>query len=187
LRLIGRQRKESVLDRVLADAQSGESSVLVVHGDPGVCKTALLSYAVESAKGFRVIRTSGVEGQADLYFSALQILRSPIREFATRLPGPQGEALGVAFGKNAGRAPSPLLVGLATLGLMWEAADKEPLLFGVDDRALARSGIGHTTRVPRSTPTRRADGADVCDALPVAGCGGIAHVKVRFESAANRP
>ena len=122
-----------MLDRVLANAQAGESSVLVVHGDPGVGKTALLDYAVEAAEGFRVLRTSGVEGEADLDYAALQVLCSPILEFATRLPAPQREALGVAFGTSAGHAPSPLLVGLATLGLMWEAANQQSLLFVVDD------------------------------------------------------
>jgi len=131
--LIGRQREEAVLDRVLANAQAGESSVLVVHGDPGVGKTALLDYAVEAAEGFRVVRTSGVEGEADLDYAALQVLCSPTLEFAKRLPGPQREALGVAFGTSAGHAPSPLLVGLATLGLMSEAADQQPLLLVVDD------------------------------------------------------
>ncbi len=131
--LIGRQREEAVLDRVLATAQAGESSVLVVHGDPGVGKTALLDYAVEAAEGFRVVRTSGVEGEADLDYAALQVLCSPTLEFAKRLPGPQREALGVAFGTSAGHAPSPLLVGLATLGLLSEAADQQPLLLVVDD------------------------------------------------------
>jgi len=132
-RLIGRQREEAVLERVLANAQAGESSVLVVHGDPGVGKTALLDYAVEAAEGFRVLRTSGVEGEADLDYAALQVLCSPILEFATPLPTPQREALGVAFGTRAGHPPNPLLVGLATLGLMWEAADQQQLLFVVDD------------------------------------------------------
>jgi len=132
-RLIGRRSEEAVLDRVLASAQGGESSVLVVYGDPGAGKTALLEYAIESAKAFCVVRTSGVEGEADLDYAALQVLCSPILEFATRLPGPQREALDVAFGISAGRAPNPLLVGLATLGLMWEAADQQPLMFVVDD------------------------------------------------------
>src|ERR1700756_2011077 len=103
--LIGRQREEARLDRVLAIAQGGESSVLVVYGDPGVGKTVLLEYAIESAKGFCVVRTSGVEGEADLDYAALQVLCSPILEFARRLPGPQREALDVAFGISAGRAP----------------------------------------------------------------------------------
>ncbi|HUC13089.1 MAG TPA: AAA family ATPase [Acidimicrobiales bacterium] len=132
-RLIGRQREAAVVDRALANAQAGESSVLVVHGDPGVGKTALLDYAVEAAEGFHVVRASGVEGEAHLDYAALQVLCSPILEFAKRLPGPQCEALAVAFGTSAGHAPSPLLVGLATLGLMWEAADQQPLLFAVDD------------------------------------------------------
>ena len=122
-----------MLDRVLDDAKGRESSVLVVHGDAGVGKTALLAYAVQTGEGFRVVRTSGVEGEGDLDYAALQVFCSPILEFATGLPGPQRDALGVAFGTSTGHAPSPLLVGLATLGLMWEAADKQPLLCVVDD------------------------------------------------------
>ena len=107
--------------------------MLVVHGDPGVGKTALLEYALEATEGFRAVRTSGVEGEVDLDYAALQVLCSPILEFAERLPGTHQEALEVAFGMRRGRAPNPLLVGLATLGLMSEAADQQPLIFVVDD------------------------------------------------------
>lgn len=132
-RLIGRQREQALLDSVLTDARGGESTVLVVHGDPGAGKTVLLEYAIEAARGFRVIRTSGAEGETDLDYAALQVLCSPILEFAKRLPRPQREALDVAFGTSAGRAPNPLLVGLATLSLVWAAADQQPLVLVVDD------------------------------------------------------
>ena len=132
-RFIGRCREQAVLDQVLAAARGGESSVLVVHGDPGVGKTALLEYALGATQDFRAVRTSGVEGEVDLDYAALQVLCSPILEFAERLPGTHQEALGVAFGMRSGRAPSALLVGLATLGLVSEAAAQQPLLCVVDD------------------------------------------------------
>jgi DNA-binding CsgD family transcriptional regulator len=131
--LLGRQRERKVLDRVLTAARGGEGGVLVVHGEPGVGKTALLDWAVETAREFRVIRTAGVEGEMELPFAALQQLCAPVLELMDRLPQPQREALAVAFGLGAGQAPNPFLVGLAVLGLLSEAAEERPLLCVVDD------------------------------------------------------
>src|SRR3977135_3211673 len=117
-RLLGRQRERAVLERLLGTARNGHGSVLVVHGEPGVGKTALLEYAVELGEDFRIVRTVGVEGGLKLASAALQPLSAPIVEFSERLPNPQRDALGVAFGLTAGQAPSPLLVGLAVLGLL---------------------------------------------------------------------
>src|SRR5450755_3611562 len=132
-RLIGRKRERAVLERLLDTARGGHDAVLVVYGDPGVGKTALLEYAVEAAQDFRVVRTAGVEGEMELDYAALQRLCSPILESIERLPDPQRDALGVAFGLSAGQAPSPFLVGLAVLGLLSEAAEQQPLLCVVDD------------------------------------------------------
>jgi DNA-binding CsgD family transcriptional regulator len=132
-RLVGRQRERAVLERLLDTARDGHGAVLVVHGEPGVGKTALLEYAVEAGENFRVVRTAGVEGEMDLDYAALQQLCLPILEFIERLPNPQREALDVAFGLSAGDAPSPFLVGLAALGLLSEAAEQRPLLCLVDD------------------------------------------------------
>lgn len=131
--LVGRQRERAVLERLLDSGRSGDGSVLVVYGEPGVGKTALLEYAVEAAEGFRVVRTAGVEGEMELAYAALQQLCSPILEFSERLPDPQRDALGVGFGLSAGQAPSPFLVGLAVLGLVSVAAEEQPLLCVVDD------------------------------------------------------
>ena len=131
--LLGRRRERAVLERLLDTARGGHGSVLVVHGDPGVGKTALLEYAVEAGQDFRVVRTAGVEGEMELDYAALQQLCSPLLEFVERLPDPQRDALGVAFGLSAGQAPSPFLVGLAVLGLLSEAAERQPLLCVVDD------------------------------------------------------
>ena len=122
-----------MLERLLDTARDGHGAVLVVHGDPGVGKTALLEYAVEAGQDFRVVRTAGVEGEMQLDYAALQQLCSPILDLIERLPDPQRDALGVAFGLSAGQAPSPFLVGLAALGLLSEAAEQQPLLSLVDD------------------------------------------------------
>jgi DNA-binding CsgD family transcriptional regulator len=131
--LLGRQDERAVLERLLETARDGRGAVLVVHGDPGVGKTALLEYVVEVGQDFRVVRAAGVEGEMELDYAALQQLCSPILEFIERLPDPQRDALGVAFGLSAGQAPNPFLVGLAVLGLLSEAAEQQPLLCVVDD------------------------------------------------------
>ena len=132
-RLLGREREREVLDRLLDGVRGGHGGVLVVHGEPGVGKTALLDYAVEAARQFRTARTSGIEAEMELPFAAVQQLCSPLLDFLERLPQPQHEALGVAFGLITGPAPNPFLVGLAVLGLLAEAAEEEPLVCVVDD------------------------------------------------------
>jgi DNA-binding CsgD family transcriptional regulator len=131
--LLGRQRERDVLDRVLAAARDGNGQVLAVNGEPGVGKTALLDYAVEAASDFRVTRALGVEGEMELPFAALQRFCSPSLHLIDRLPALQREALDVALGRSAGRAPNPFLVGLAVLSLLSDAAEEQPLLCVVDD------------------------------------------------------
>ncbi|HEY2181723.1 MAG TPA: LuxR C-terminal-related transcriptional regulator [Solirubrobacteraceae bacterium] len=148
--LLGRQREREVLDRVLDDARRGDGGVLVVHGDPGVGKTALLEWMVARGAQLQILRTVGVEGEMELPFAALQQLCSPILDLAERLPDPQGDALSVAFGLSAGQAPEPFLVGLAALRLLSEASHERPLLCVVDDaqwldRASAR-GLAFVAR-----------------------------------------
>src|SRR2546423_15710724 len=111
--LLGRRREREVLERLLEGARGGRGGVLVVHGEPGVGKSALLEYAVEAARGFRVARTAGVEAEMELPFAALQQLCSPFLGLTERLPDPHRAALGVAFGTAAGPSPSLFLVGLA--------------------------------------------------------------------------
>jgi DNA-binding CsgD family transcriptional regulator len=131
--LLGREREREVLDRLLDGVRGGRGGVLVVHGEAGVGKTALLDYAVEAACGFRTARTSGIEAEMELPFAAVQQLCSAFLELMDRLPQPQHEALGVAFGLITGPAPNPFLIGLAVLGLLAEAADEQPLVCAVDD------------------------------------------------------
>jgi DNA-binding CsgD family transcriptional regulator len=128
--LFGREREREILDRLL---RGGRGGVLVLHGEAGVGKTALLEYAVEAGREFRVARTSGAEAEMELPFAALQQLCSPFLDLLDRLPQPQHEALGVAFGHASGSAPDAFLVGLAVLGLVSDTAEEQPLLAVVDD------------------------------------------------------
>jgi DNA-binding CsgD family transcriptional regulator len=131
--LHGRRGEREVLGRLLAAVRGGQSRVLVVSGEPGVGKTALLQSAIESASGFRVLRAVGVESEMELAFAALQQLCAPMLDRLNRLPDPQREALGVAFGLVRGDAPDRFLVGLAVLSLLAEVAEEQPLLCVVDD------------------------------------------------------
>jgi DNA-binding CsgD family transcriptional regulator len=142
--LLGREREREVLGRLLASARGGDGGVLLVHGEAGVGKTALLDWIIDGGREFRVLRTAGVEGEIEFPYAALQQLCSPILDLARRLPDPQRDALAVAFGVSAGEAPTSFLVGLAVLGLLSEVAEERPLLCVVDDaqwldRASARA------------------------------------------------
>src|SRR3954452_10809905 len=123
-----RRVEREALERLLAAVHGGESRVLVVSGDPGVGKTALVESVIGSASGFRVLRALGVESEMELAFAALQQLCAPLLDRVDRLPGPQRDALGVAFGLRAGDAPDRFLVGLAVLSMFSEVADERPLL-----------------------------------------------------------
>ena len=131
--LHGRRVEREALDRLLAAVRGGQSRVLVVSGEPGVGKTALLQSVIESAPGLRVARAVGVESEMELAFAALQQLCAPMLDRLDRLPAPQQEALGVAFGLRAGNAPDRFLVGLAVLSLFSEVAEEQPLVCVVDD------------------------------------------------------
>ena len=133
MRLVGRQRELAVLERLLDGARDGHGAVLVVLGDPGVGKTVLLASAVDSAPGLSPDPGRRGKGDEELDYAALQQLCSPILELGDRLPDPQREALEVAFGRSAGHAPSPFLVGLAVLNLLSDAAEQQPLFCVVDD------------------------------------------------------
>jgi len=131
--LLGRLPERAALSGLLDAARAGRSGVLVMRGEPGIGKTALLDWAVESAAGLRVARVAGVESEMELAFAALQQLCAPMLDKLAGLPDPQREALGVAFGLDTGAAPDRFLVGLAVLSLLSEAAEQQPLLCVVDD------------------------------------------------------
>src|ERR1700687_89180 len=131
--LHGRRVEREAVERLLDAVRGGQSRVLVVSGEPGVGKTALLDSAIGSASGFRVARAVGVESEMELAFAAVQQLCAPLLDRLDRLPAPQRDALGVAFGLRAGDAPDRFLVGLAVLSLLAEAAEEQPLVCVVDD------------------------------------------------------
>jgi DNA-binding CsgD family transcriptional regulator len=128
-----RRGEREALGRLLAAVRGGQSQVLVLCGEAGVGKTALLDFAIGSALGFRVMRTVGIESEMELAFAALQQLCSPMLDRLDRLPAPQQDALGVAFGLRAGDAPDRFLVGLAVLSLLAEVSEDQPLVCVVDD------------------------------------------------------
>lgn len=131
--LIGRERERRLLADLLGAAQSGRSAVLVVRGEPGIGKTALLSELRTGVAGFRVLQVSGVELEAELAFAALQQLCRPLMGFAGQLPPLQGDALRVALGLAEGTSPDPVLVSLAVLTLFGVASAGQPLLCVIDD------------------------------------------------------
>jgi DNA-binding CsgD family transcriptional regulator len=131
--LRGREEECAALDGLLEAVRRGESSALVVRGEPGVGKTALVDHMIESADDIRVVRAVGVESEMELAFAALQQLCSPMLDRLEHLPGPQQEALRVAFGLTGGEAPDRFVVGLAVLTLLAEVAEERPLLCVVDD------------------------------------------------------
>ena len=133
MQLLGREREQAAIDRLVESARDGHGGALVVHGEPGVGKTALLDDLVERAATLRIVRTAGVEGEMELPFAAVQQLCAPINAFAERLPRPQRDALDIAFGLRPGPAPNPFLVALAVLGLLSEAARERALLCVIDD------------------------------------------------------
>jgi DNA-binding CsgD family transcriptional regulator len=131
--LLDRLPERAALSQLLDTARAGRSGVLVMRGEPGVGKTALLEYAIESAAGLRVAQVAGVESEMELAFAVLQQLCAPMLDKLEGLPDPQRAALGVAFGLNTGAAPSRFIVGLAVLGLLSEVAVQQPLFCVIDD------------------------------------------------------
>ena len=131
--LTDRRAERGVLDRLLEAVRAGESRVLVVHGEPGVGKTALLDYLAARAAECRVLRAAGVQSEMELAFAGLHQLCAPMLDRLGGLPGPQREALRTAFGLSAGPAPDRFLVGLAVLGLLSEVAVERPVVCLVDD------------------------------------------------------
>jgi DNA-binding CsgD family transcriptional regulator/tetratricopeptide (TPR) repeat protein len=132
--LLGRQRERQALDSLMEDLRSGRGWALVVRGEAGVGKSALLEYGAGAAPDMRVVRAAGVESEMELAFAGLHQLCAPLLDRLERLPAPQRDALGIAFGLRGGGAPDRFLVGLAVLTLLSEAAEGErPLLCLVDD------------------------------------------------------
>ncbi|MFI5610383.1 ATP-binding protein [Amycolatopsis sp. NPDC051903] len=131
--LIGRRTECAVVDQLIRDVRSGESRALVVHGEPGMGKTALLDYVAVQALGCRVVRSNGVQSEIDLPFAGLHQLCVPLLDRLDQVPGPQRGALRTAFGLCEGPSPDRFQVGLAALSLLSAAAETQPLICIVDD------------------------------------------------------
>jgi hypothetical protein len=132
-RLRGRHDECAALDRLVENVRAGQSRVLVLRGEAGVGKTALLEYLQGRASGCRIARSAGVESEMELPFAGLHQLCAQMLHRLGRLPGPQGDALGAAFGLREGDAPDRFLVGLAVLSLLSDVAEEHPLICVVDD------------------------------------------------------
>ena len=131
--LLGRSSECDTLDRLVATVRAGQSAVLVVRGEAGVGKSALLASLIERASGCRIVRAAGVESEMELPFAGLHQLCGPMLDRLDRLPAPQRDALATAFGLSAGDPPDRFLVGLAVLSLLSEVAEDGPLVCVVDD------------------------------------------------------
>jgi DNA-binding CsgD family transcriptional regulator len=132
--LLGRRSECALLDELVGAVRARQSRALVVRGDPGIGKTALLQQlVVESAPAFRMLQVVGVESEMELPFAGLHQLCAPLLDGVASLPGPQRNALETVFGLRDGSAPDRFLVGLAVLGLLCDAAERRPVLCLVDD------------------------------------------------------
>ncbi|MEV0797460.1 AAA family ATPase [Kribbella sp. NPDC050281] len=131
--LRGRRHENAVLDGLLTAARTGQSGVLVLCGEAGVGKSALLDSLAARSQSYRVTRVVGIESEMELAFAGLHQLCQPFLDHLDRLPRPQQDALGTAFGLMGGAAPDRFLVGLAVLNLLSDAAGKLPVVCIVDD------------------------------------------------------
>src|SRR5947209_10605622 len=132
-RLRGRTAECETLRALISTVQSGSHQVLVLRGEAGVGKTALLRYVSELAAEFRCVQVAGVESDMELAFAGLQQLCAPLMDRFDELPQPQREALNVAFGRGVGPTPDRFLVGLAVLSLMAATTVEQPLVCIIDD------------------------------------------------------
>ena len=133
MELIDRDAERDTLDRFVAAIRAGQSQALVVSGEAGVGKTALLDYLAANASGCRIARTTGCQSEMELAFAALHQLCAPMLGSLQRLPAPQRDAVRTAFGMRSGPVPDRFLVGLGVLSLLSEVAEEQPLVCLVDD------------------------------------------------------
>ena len=131
--LLGRRREREALEQLLANARAGDSGVLVLRGEAGMGRSALLHHLTRRASGCRTTRASGVESEMELAFAGLHQLCAPFLDRIDKLPVPQREAIATAFGLHAGGRADQFLLGLAVLGLLCDVARHQPLLCVVDD------------------------------------------------------
>src|ERR1039458_6222737 len=131
-RLLSRRSECAALDQLVASVRAGPSRPLVLRGEAGVGKSALLEYLVQHASGCGIAQATGVESEMELAYAGLQQLCAPFLDRLEHLPGPRRDALGSAFGLRDGDAPDRFIVGLAVLSLLSNVAEQRPLLCSVD-------------------------------------------------------
>ena len=166
--LTGRDAERRVLDRLVEAVRAGASRALVVHGEPGVGKTALLEYLARSAPGCRIERAAGVQSEMELAFAGLHQLCAPMLDRLEAVPVPQRDALRTAFGMSAGPAADRFLVGLATLSLLAAVAEQQPLICLVDDG----QWLDHASRTVLAFVARRLGAESVGLVLATRATGG---------------
>jgi DNA-binding CsgD family transcriptional regulator len=179
--LLGRAKECATLAGLVDEIRSGHSRVLVVRGEAGVGKTALLEYAMTLGADATLVRAVGVESEMELAYASLHQLCVPLLDHVAALPAPQRHALEVVFGVAAGAAPDRLLVGLAVLSLLCEVSLERPLLCVVDDAQwLDRSSaltLAFVARRLLAEPVGLVfgvrDGADAFRRLPELEVGGL--------------
>jgi DNA-binding CsgD family transcriptional regulator len=189
MRLLGRRAECETLDRLLADALAGRSRVLVLRGEAGVGKSALLQYLTDRAVRAQTATAVGVESEMELTYSGLHQLCTPMLDRLDRLPVPQRAALATVFGRNTGPAPDPFLVGLATLTLFAQVAEEQPLICIVDDAEwldhASAQILGFVARRLLADPValvcaaRRGVGDHVLAGLPDLDIGGLSDSDAR--------
>ena len=131
--LVGRSAERALLDGLLARVRAGESEALVIRGEAGVGKSALLRYAARQASGFQVAQLTGVEAEMELPFAGVHQLCTAIPDRIEALPAPQRQALNTALGLVGGQVPERFFVGLAVLSLLSTVAEERPVLCLVED------------------------------------------------------
>jgi AAA ATPase domain len=166
--LTGRAAERGVLDRLVVAVRAGQSRALVVHGEPGVGKTALLEYLAGSASGCRIEHAGGVQSEMELAFAGLQQLCAPMLGRLAAVPVPQRDALRTAFGLSATPAADRFLVGLAVLSLLAAVAERQPLVCLVDDG----QWLDHASRAVLAFVARRLQAESVGLVLATRDAGG---------------
>jgi DNA-binding CsgD family transcriptional regulator len=131
--LVGRDAECAAVDQLLRQVRDGASAALVVRGEPGIGKSAILDYAAQAAAGFLIVAVTGIESEMEVAFAALQQACAPLTKHLGQLPPPQAEALRVALGLSSSAPPDRFLAGLGVLSLAAEAADAQPVLCLIDD------------------------------------------------------
>jgi DNA-binding CsgD family transcriptional regulator len=181
--LVGRHAECQELDQLVSDVIGGASRALVLSGEPGVGKTALLSYLSQQVAGWQVLTTAGVESEMELPYSGLQQLCAPLLDDLDQLPDPQRDALATVFGVGAAPAPDRFMIGLGTLTLLAQAAERAALICVVDDAQWLDPASAQiiafvsrrllAERIALICAARTGSGEDVLGGLPVLTIEGL--------------